>query len=335
MSKVIHKQSKVIECDRCGKDFTRLTSLRTHFNNKNLCKPLLKNISIEELKEKYKIQQGVYKCENCDKEYKTKDGKYKHKKKCLLNPIINDKNEKELLKNELEEERLKHEEERLKREELEEQVTKLLLEKSENAKIINNNTTNNNTTNNTTNNILVFNFNGEKYDINELEKIILKNEKSSVNLIKSFIEYIHFNPEYPENHNLKLTNLKPEYKWIDIMINGKWEKEIQDKVLNTILNKLQKQINKMLKEIDPNFKCYTYDSEGDLIMDEDCCCSDDPELIKNCTCHSDLTERERMKNNYKLKECLSKSNIDKKFEKKLKNKAKITIYNNTKELQIK
>ena len=88
---IIQKHTKIIQCDRCGTEFKNLRNLRNHFNRKNTCKPLLKDIPLEELKEKYKVNKGCYKCENCGKEYKTTDGKYKHKKKCLLNPIIIEK----------------------------------------------------------------------------------------------------------------------------------------------------------------------------------------------------------------------------------------------------
>ena len=102
MLNIIQNDQNIIHCDRCGKFFTRLTSLRTHFNNKKTCKPLLKDISIEELKEKYKVNKGCYKCENCGKEYKTASGKCKHKKKCILNMELIEKNEKYELKTELE-----------------------------------------------------------------------------------------------------------------------------------------------------------------------------------------------------------------------------------------
>ena len=324
MLNIIQNEQNIIHCDRCGKFFTRLTSLRTHFNNKKTCKPLLKDISIEELKEKYKVNKGCYKCENCGKEYKTASGKCKHKKKCILNIALIEKNEKYELKTELER----------KDNELDELKKQLLIEKKkceENAKIINNtnntNTNSHNTNSHNTNNI-VFNFNDEKYNVDELKQIILNNEKSSTNLVKHFLEYVHFNPEYPENQNLKLTNLKPEYKWIDIMINGKWEKDIQDNILNTILHKLQKQINKIIKEYDPDFRCFLYDSEGEQIISPDCVCEDEI-----CNCNYDLTEEERIKENYKLKEFISKSNTDNKLKTNIKNKAKITIYNKTRELK--
>ena len=41
--------------DHYSVNFKRLTHLRRHFNRKNICKPLIKDIPIEELKEKYKV----------------------------------------------------------------------------------------------------------------------------------------------------------------------------------------------------------------------------------------------------------------------------------------
>ena len=129
--KVIQIYNKVIECERCGNKFKTISNLRKHFNRKNICEPILKDIPIIELKEKYKVNKGVYKCENCSKEYKSKDGKYKHKKKCLINPIIIEKKENDKLKEELEEKDKKLLKEKEDRQELEEQVKQLLLEKSQ------------------------------------------------------------------------------------------------------------------------------------------------------------------------------------------------------------
>ena len=91
----------IIQCDRCSNTFSNMTNLRRHFHKKKVCKPVLKDIPIEQLIEKYKVNKGCYKCENCGKEYKSAVGKCKHKKKCLLNPAIIEKKENEKLKDEL------------------------------------------------------------------------------------------------------------------------------------------------------------------------------------------------------------------------------------------
>ena len=120
-STIINK--KIIQCDRCGYNFTTIANLRKHLNKKNTCEPILKDIALAELKDKYKVIKGCYKCENCGKEFKTSSGKCKHKKKCLINPIIIEKKENDKLKEELDKEISK-------RKELEKQVEQLLLEKT-------------------------------------------------------------------------------------------------------------------------------------------------------------------------------------------------------------
>ena len=51
----IEKRKKIIQCERCGTEFKNLRNLRSHFDRKNICKPLMKDISILVLKEKYKM----------------------------------------------------------------------------------------------------------------------------------------------------------------------------------------------------------------------------------------------------------------------------------------
>ena len=230
MLNIIQKPLKIIQCDRCGKEFTRLTSLRTHFSNKRVCKPLLKDISLEELKEKYKVNKGCYKCENCGKEYKTADGKYKHKKKCLVNPVIIEKKNIDKLETELKS--IKDD-----KQELEAKVLQLLLEKTQaqeaNAKIINNNNTNNshnNTNNYNTINVIIKNYGEEKemseQEIKRLLNVAMKkcNNIAGVpwDALNHVLQQKHFNPKYPENQNLKLTNISSPI--MDVYTNNKWRK---------------------------------------------------------------------------------------------------------------
>ena len=158
MSIVKQKQHNIIQCDRCGINFTRLTSLRTHLKKKKTCEPILKDIPVIELINKYKVRKGCYKCENCGKEYKSAVGKCKHKKKCLINPVIIEKKTISKLETELDKEVSK-------RKELEKQVEQLILEKTQlqeaHARVINNDhsNTNNITTIGRDQNIIIVNNN--------------------------------------------------------------------------------------------------------------------------------------------------------------------------------
>tara|TARA_Y100000389_G_C17376920_1_gene472182 strand:+ start:217 stop:1179 length:963 start_codon:yes stop_codon:yes gene_type:complete len=252
---IIKQKNKKIQCDRCGKNFTTLANRRRHFNIKKTCKPLLKNILIEDLREKYKVQQGIYKCENCGKEYKSAVGKCKHKKKCLLNPIIIEKKTIDKLETELEEKDIKLEEKDTKLEELEEQVKQLLLEKSENVKTINN------TTNNTKIENLIINIynNGNEKEMTEkdIEYYVTKAMqicderfpgRKYYEAIPYIIKQIHFNPKYPENQNLKLTNINSPI--MDIYKDNKWKKVPTSKQLPDIIESAKEFIEDNKKGID-------------------------------------------------------------------------------------
>ena len=224
---IIQKHKKIIQCDRCGTEFKNLRNLRNHFNRKNTCKPLLKDIPIEELKEKYKVRKGCYKCENCSKEFKTADGKYKHKKKCLVNPAIIEKRENDKLKDELEK----------KDNELDE-LKKQLVSKTNDDKVISTNggDTNiqkadiNTLNNGTINNIVINNYGHEKaMTEKEVQKLITIAMKKCNDInsnpweaLNHTLQQIHFNPKYPENQNLKLTNISSPI--MDVYTNDKWRK---------------------------------------------------------------------------------------------------------------
>ena len=74
-------------CDRCGYTSQYAGRFSIHLNKKNTCKPILKDVSIESIKENFlKNHKKKYYCENCG--YTTDDKSYfnKHitrKKSCL------------------------------------------------------------------------------------------------------------------------------------------------------------------------------------------------------------------------------------------------------------
>ncbi len=224
---IIQNEQKIIRCDRCSNTFSNMTNLRRHFNRKNICKPLIKDIPIEELKEKYKVRKGCYKCENCGKEYKTSDGKYKHKQKCLINVSIIDKKENDKLKEELEIIKV------------EKKVLEQELDSKNDSKIISNNKKNININNSGTlnngyikNNVVV-NVNNYGTQTAMTQKEITKIIKVAMRLCDNImgnpwdalnyvLQQIHFNPKYPENQNLKLKNFSSPV--MDVYKDDKWKK---------------------------------------------------------------------------------------------------------------
>ena len=45
------------ECQRCGYNTTLRGNIKQHLNRKNICEPILDNISIEEMKEIYNLNE--------------------------------------------------------------------------------------------------------------------------------------------------------------------------------------------------------------------------------------------------------------------------------------
>ncbi len=239
----IEKRKKIIQCERCGAEFKNLRNLRSHFDRKNICKPLMKDISIIVLKEKYKVKKGCYKCENCGKEFKTSSGKCKHKKKCSVNPIIIEKKTINILEDELEKKDILLDKEVIRRKELEKQVEQLILEKTQlqeaHAKVINNDhsNTNNITTIGRDQNIIIVNNFGEEnieYLLKD-ENFIKKCIENPVNSISKYLDNVHFNKEHPENRNIKITNLLGPY--MDYIKEGEWNKIEKNILLPKIINK--------------------------------------------------------------------------------------------------
>ena len=112
-----------------------------------------------------------------------------------------------------------------------EKLEKALKIKENNTNITNN--TINNNTNNTINTNIIINNIGEE-NIKYLKSVDFANLLQGVyGAVPKLIEQIHFNPEYPENQNIKITNKKEPY--IKVRKNNKWELQDKEKFLTDLL----------------------------------------------------------------------------------------------------
>ena len=59
MSIVKQKQHNIIQCDRCGVNFTRLTSLRTHEKKEKYLRTIFRLPSLELIKKNIKLERDV------------------------------------------------------------------------------------------------------------------------------------------------------------------------------------------------------------------------------------------------------------------------------------
>ncbi len=156
-------------------------------------------------------------CEYCNKNYKTKDNLGKHLKICKVKKS-NIEKELALVKKELQELRQ--------------------------AKTVNINNTNCHNTINNHYTIQLRPYNDPKLpdDINDIYEDTWERQKS----IQTYLEQVHFNLEYPENHNICITNLRS--KLAAKVFNGdRWETKDQDKILDEIIENTNRLLDKWMK----------------------------------------------------------------------------------------
>ena len=185
-------------CNRCGYTACRKQHLKNHLLRKNLCNPKIEELDRYILLKSYgfvkeaKIYKNVKKCkpnvnpnntsnicQYCNKEFASRQGKYKHIKR-----FCKEKNIKELTE-------LKEENNKLRK----------LYDNKEPTKIINN--TDNSTTNN---NIIINNFGSESDDY-MTKSLLLRSLKDSTKFYDIIIYEKFFNPKYPENRTIENNNL--------------------------------------------------------------------------------------------------------------------------------
>lgn len=180
-------------CDRCGYTTNRSNNLKQHLTSKRVCKPKLSDIDRLDLYDTWfgsKIQE--YECDVCKKTYKSKETLQKHHKK--YHSDIHGDTTNDLLK----------------------QIITLLNK--------NNNTTYN-VQNIVQNNILNVQqpsceFLKENFDYISDEYIMSCAKKLDNGLVE-FIKNVRFNPDHPENMNVKM-HVKRD-KTLYVYRNGVWE----------------------------------------------------------------------------------------------------------------
>ena len=255
-------------CNRCGYSAKQKSHLLNHLNRKNICSPLLVNISIEDVKKYYGFikqqEKPVLEQEKPVFDSFSKPGKNQEKPafqktrtgKNQGKPVFLEKKKiicefcdktftrtygltchlKKCKKNI--QQKMVIEEKNNEIKELKEIVEKLLIENKTHTHITNNTNNSNNTTNHTTNNIININNYGDedtKYITSDYILKLLKNKPAKV--IPELIKYTHFNNEHPENQNIKITNKKEPY--IKIMKNNKWELQDKDETITDLIDRQQ------------------------------------------------------------------------------------------------
>ena len=112
-----------------------------------------------------------------------------------------------------------------------------------------------------TNNIVI-NFDNYTTDHLDIEKFKDNCRKafSCTKVIENYIKDVFFNPECPENMSIKLTNLRPDYKFMDVYRDG-WEKDLQSKIFRTLVKHSVSLTQRMLKDENPEHTMVDSDDE--------------------------------------------------------------------------
>jgi Zinc finger, C2H2 type len=244
------------ECDKCNRYFASKQSLRYH-DEKNVCERMKK-----------------YACNICDKELSSSYSLYRHKNTVCKDKIETDKivcrEESQMSNRDIDMTKIydlliKMKEEN---EELKVKVTRM-----EKAPSVNNITNNNcNINNGTVNNYFLVGYGQEdmtKIDNNELLRCIKTGFHSTYNLIDT----VHFNPKYPEFHNVYISSMKNQYA---MMYDGNdWTLVMKDELIDKLYNNKRDYIEENLDE----FICSLTKSQVDALyrwMDTD----DDNDYIR-------------------------------------------------------
>ena len=216
-------------CESCGKIFYRKTHLEYHANN-DACK------------------KREYECKYCNKGFTTSANMYRHMKHSCKIKQQNDTEKENILDrllylenaNKELAETSKKEIYQLKKENigLKKKVNKL-------AKVINNNPRTTNINRGTINNIILVGYGKEdisKIDRNEVIKALRNGFNSSVKLT----ETLHFNPKYPQYHNVYISNMKDKYA---MAYDGKeWNLTIKEDIINKIYDDKKNYIEENLDD---------------------------------------------------------------------------------------
>lgn len=196
------------KCSRCGYETGRKADLKKHLQKKRICPPTLSDI------DRWKVlddvakdieQDGKYSCEFCEKTFASPQGKYQHKKRCSSNPENGEEMQDQL-------ERMKEQIISLQKE--------LLETKNAGGTTVVNNTNNGVVNNNTINNNITLNL--RNFNQENLEAVPLHFIRSCfMNLeFGTLFENLHCDPDYPENHNVRIKSSKRQL--LEIYRNNRW-----------------------------------------------------------------------------------------------------------------
>ena len=251
----LRKEKVMYKCDKCSYTTNRKSNLNNHLKRKIPCAPVNKdkeeiicrpcepiplssNVGLEDNESK------SFQCSKCNREFPNKYNMTRHESKCDgLHPLQCKICLKMFASNQSKYWHKKN--------------VKCVPVNSEPSKITNNNIHNDHCTTNNDNSITInLNFDNYNHDHVNVERLKTecRNLKSSLDCVVSYLNHVFFDPDHPERRLIALSNLRSDYKFIDVFRDNRWEKDTQHSVLTQILQKSFNLTTGMLKDEDPEHR---------------------------------------------------------------------------------
>ena len=230
------------QCQRCGYKCQYKSHILKHLNRAHPCKPILSDVSIVDLIAQLPSEtEKKYFCNVCGKGFPLRQSKYVHQKNC--------KGSQELVIH------------KPTVEELADTVATLQsriaeLEANKGGNTFNNNITQ---TNNVHIHVTPRDF-ARAENTTYLEPQFLLECFKEMDLVK-VLEELHFNPEHPENHNVRVKNVKQNL--MEYTDGGKWVVKKKDEVLDHLVMNGYRVLHTYYKDNKDDVICELDDDEID------------------------------------------------------------------------
>jgi len=226
-------------CKRCGYSTTLLSTLKRHLQRKKHCNPVVEDIETSILYNKcFEKDVKPYKCEYCDKSYTHISSTSYHKKTCVKKIEIELLQQQQLIIDQ--------------QKQIESLKAVLPANTINNTNNANTNTNTNSHNTITNNNITINAFGKENIEYLKnnpnYKQIMMKCMAEKEQGVMKLLEYIYFNPDHPENQNVKKSIKKDNF--IKLYDGKKWNLSFVDKGLSTILLKIESEFVAFLEKME-------------------------------------------------------------------------------------
>lgn len=208
-----------LNCGRCGYNTNRMSSLKTHLTKKKACEPVYSNVDRLVLLEALNTPQGKDMCK----------GNVVLSTKIVPYAEIDDK-ETYTMQMQHDNVKLKHENAALKNANAELTSKLQTLQTSGGAASV----TNNNTNNINITHIHINNYGKENTDY-ITNDFLAKTIETVYHSVPTLLKHIHFNPDHPENHNVRMPNKRDKY--MQVRRNGEWKHENRKEVIGDLVSR--------------------------------------------------------------------------------------------------